>query len=255
MPRHGRLASNTGIYHICLRGINRQRLFEKAQDYAVFLDFIGETNRQSAFTLYAYCLMGNHVHLLLKEGAEPLAIIFKRLGTRYAQWFNREYDRCGHLFQDRFLSEPIENDEYFFNVLIYIYQNPVKAGLCSLPAEYAWSSRRFLEEENNLVDVKALRAMCPVSLIYNREKEIEEADMLDHAKIGRRPARTDQSAFSLLEQICGARSASEFQRLPTAGQQRTVIQLRSDGMPFRQISRIAGISTGTIWNWCKDNRD
>jgi len=127
-----------------LRGVNRQRIFKESADYERFLLHLSQVKRSSDFKLFAYCLMSNHVHLLLRENEVPLSHIFKRLGARYAFWFNRKYDRCGHLFQDRFRSEPVESDAYLITVLAYIYQNPVKAGLCANPKSYRWSSRRFL---------------------------------------------------------------------------------------------------------------
>ena len=112
-----------------LRGTNKQLIFVESSEYARFLAVLGEVKSLSGFKLFAYCLMENHLHLLMKEGAEPLSQVFKRIGARYVYWFNLKYERCGHLFQDRFRSEPVETDEYFLMALVYIYQNPVKAGL------------------------------------------------------------------------------------------------------------------------------
>lgn len=103
--------------------------------------------------------MGNHVHLLLREGKEPLSQIFKRLGVRYVYWYNWKYKRTGHLFQDRFKSEPVEDDTYFLAVLRYIYQNPVKAGLCEKPEEYQWSSYFPSSPYRSLVDWEKLYTM------------------------------------------------------------------------------------------------
>ena len=163
MARQERKTSSTGIYHILMRGINRQRIFEQAEDYIQFLDYLEKVRKVSEYTLYAYCLMGNHVHLLLKEGTEPLPIVFRRMGSRYVPWFNKKYGRAGHLFQDRFRSEPVETDEYFLSVLVYIYQNPVKAGICSKASDYEWGSRRFLESGNGLIDLLELTSIAPIN--------------------------------------------------------------------------------------------
>ena len=88
--------------------------------------------------LYNYCLMGNHVHLLLKTGSEPLSHLMKRISVRYAAFFKWKYHRTGHLFQDRFRSEPVENKAYLLAVYRYITLNPVKAGLCEKPGTYPW---------------------------------------------------------------------------------------------------------------------
>ena len=84
--------------------------------------------------------MGNHIHLLIKPEKEPLEQVFKRIGGRYVYWYNVKYQRVGHLFQDRFKSEPVEDDSYFLTVIRYIHQNPVKAGLCKNIKDYKYSS-------------------------------------------------------------------------------------------------------------------
>ena len=83
---------------------------------------------------------GIHVHFLLKTVEEPLEMIFKRIGCRYVYWYNLKHQRSGHLFQDRYKSEIIENESYFLTVLRYIIQNPMKAGIEAAPGNYPWSS-------------------------------------------------------------------------------------------------------------------
>lgn len=117
MPRTVREKSNTGVYHAILRGINRQTIFEDEEDATKFVETLGECRKKSEFRLYAYCLMGNHAHFLVKEGKEDLGVTVKRVGASYVYWYNRKYGRCGHLFQDRYKSEPVEDDKYFLAVL------------------------------------------------------------------------------------------------------------------------------------------
>ena len=130
MPRQARKKSGSGIYHIMLRGINRQQIFEDAEDRERFLETIENYKELCGYTIYAYCLMGNHVHILMREGKEDLTQVFKRIAGSYVYWYNWKYHRSGHLFQDRYKSEPVEDDSYFLTVLRYIHQNPVKAKIC-----------------------------------------------------------------------------------------------------------------------------
>ena len=142
MPRQPRRKSSYDIYHIMLRGINRQEIFAEEEDFRKFLYVLRDCKNASGFTLYAYCLMSNHVHLLLRAGSEPIDQIFKRLGSKFVYWYNAKYERTGHLFQDRFRSETIENEAQFLSVLRYILQNPLKAGIEKRPGTYPWSSFR-----------------------------------------------------------------------------------------------------------------
>lgn len=139
MPRQARKRSNTQIYHVMLRGINQQQIFEDNEDYAKFIQVIRDCKSLSGFQLFAYCLMGNHIHLLLKETNEPIEQIFRRIGSRYVYWYNVKYRRVGHLFQDRFKSEPIETNEYFLTVLRYIHQNP--------SILYCWKARNKITKK------------------------------------------------------------------------------------------------------------
>jgi len=109
MPRRSRRKSHSGIYHAMVRGIDRQLIFRDPADFLKYLRVLEECKRVSSFEIYAYCLMPNHVHLLIREGSEDLGKAFQRIGSRYAYWFNKKYERCGHLFQDRFKSEPVED--------------------------------------------------------------------------------------------------------------------------------------------------
>ena len=122
MPRTRRLKSETGIYHVILRGINKQTIFEDDEDSEMFLKTLKQYKSQSQFKLLAYCLMGNHVHLLLKIEKDELGQIFRRIGASYVYWYNHKYNRTGHLFQDRYKSEVVETDAYLFAVLRYIHQ-------------------------------------------------------------------------------------------------------------------------------------
>jgi len=110
MPRTGRERSKSGIYHIVLRGSNRQTIFEDEEDAIKFLETLQTYKEKSGYKIYAYCLMGNHVHLLLKEEQEELGIIMRRIGASYVYWYNWKYQRCGHLFQDRYKSEVVEDE-------------------------------------------------------------------------------------------------------------------------------------------------
>jgi REP element-mobilizing transposase RayT len=253
MARTGRQTSGTGIYHVSLRGINHQRIFEETEDYEKYLHCLGAVKKQSGFKLYAYCLMGNHIHMLLKEGDEPLSTTMKRLGVRYAYWFNAKYRRTGHLFQDRFKSEPIEDDVYFLTALRYIYQNPVAAGLCEKTDEYEWSSRRFSGKKNGLTDESDLKKIIPLPMIKEKAEELlDEASV--SAKRGRRRRFSDQEAEAFMREICGASNAAAFQSLSAERQRRCIKRLWAKRVPIRQQARITGLGKGIVERWTAKGR-
>lgn len=129
MPRTARIKSESGIYHIIMRGINRQILFEDEEDCTKFIQVLQRYKEICEYKLYAYCLMGNHLHLLMMEGKEPLETVMRKICGSYVFWYNKKYSRIGYLFQDRFKSEPVEDEAYLLTVFRYIFQNPLKAGI------------------------------------------------------------------------------------------------------------------------------
>ena len=119
MPRSSRIMSNTGIYHTLLRGINQQRIFEEESDYQYFLAKLVQIKKEIGILLFGYCIMSNHVHLLLKESETRVEYLFRRLGPSYAYYFNNKYARSGHLFQDRYKSEPVQDGRHLAAAIIY----------------------------------------------------------------------------------------------------------------------------------------
>ncbi len=139
MPRGPRQKSESGIYHVMLKGIDGRNIFMHEGDRKKFLSQMLEAHEKGGFSILAYCLMDNHAHLLLEEN-EELGTTMKRITVGYVLWHNHNYGRSGHLFQNRYLSEGVETDEYLVTVARYIHQNPVKAGLVDKAVKYKWSS-------------------------------------------------------------------------------------------------------------------
>ncbi len=162
MPREGRRLSESKIYHIMIRGNERKYIFLDDEDKKRFIEILNEKNKERKFAIYAYCLMDNHVHILINEGIDEIGKIMKRINISYAYYFNKKYDRIGHLFQDRFKSEGIENDAYLLSVIRYIHNNPVKAGMVKSVEEYKWSSYAIYTEiknQNSSIDKRFILEM------------------------------------------------------------------------------------------------
>lgn len=158
MPRKARDQSPTGIYHVMVRGVARMDIFLDDRDRHRFLDTLKKVKQKQEYQLIAYCLMKNHVHLLVKEEKEPVSQCMKRIGVSYTQYFNNKYQRVGHVFQDRFKSQIIGNETQLISCARYIHNNPVTAKLVDDPAGYVWSSyKTYLSQRgSSLVDVAML---------------------------------------------------------------------------------------------------
>lgn len=245
MPRQARKKSESGIYHVMLRGINQQQIFEDGEDCEKFLQNLKDCKAISGYKLFAYCLMGNHIHLLIQEEIEPIEQIMKRISTRFVYWYNIKYQRVGHLFQDRFKSEPVEDDGYFMTVIRYIHQNPVKAGLCKNLANYEYSSYNEFFKSSDLIDKEFVFGIIPAELFKQFNNEIANDKCLE---IEDKPIIrvTDEQAQRIIYKYSKCKSVAEFQNLNIKQRDKCLIKFRESGLSIRQISRMTGVSFGIV---------
>lgn len=157
MPRTRREKCSNSIYHICIRGNNRQEIFLDDQDRTEYLNRIKRYTQKYRVWILGYCLMSNHVHLLIYDNNQDISKFMQGVSLSYAIYFNRKYNRIGHLFQERFNSIIVKNENYFLYVSRYIHLNPVKAGIVSRARLYKWSSyRAYMHGGNRLVKCNLL---------------------------------------------------------------------------------------------------
>jgi REP element-mobilizing transposase RayT len=241
MPRQARQTSATGIYHVVLRGINKQTIFEDAEDSAKFLETLRAYKDACEYQIYAYCLMSNHIHLLIEEGKEPLGSVFKRILGKFVYWYNNKYRRVGHLFQDRYRSEPVETEPYLLAVLRYIHQNPVKAGITT-GCEYPLSSyAAYLGEGAGDVVYSAFMSdLMSRDEFVRFHEEVEAAPCIDISE--RRYFPSDAEASELIRSASGLQAAIDVQKLDTDEKRAVISALRELGLSVRQLSRVTGIS-------------
>lgn len=180
--------------------------------------------------------------MLLKTGDEPLELVMKRIGTRYAVWYNSKYDRVGHLFQDRYRSEAVHDEAYFFTVLRYILNNPVKAGICGKSAEYPWSSARDYFSGEGFTDTAFAEAIMGRDVLLEYLTSECEDSCMDDA-----PGRiSDRAAVKRLGKIVGETDVQACIQAVSERPERYIPSLRSAGLSIRQICRITGIPFGIV---------
>lgn len=230
MARTARQKAKSNTYHIMLRGVNRQSIFEDDEDNLRFLKILSECKEVSGFSLYAYCLMWNHVHLLIQVLDEPIETVMRRITTRYAVWFNKKHERVGHLFQNRYRSEPVDDEAYLFTAVRYILYNPVKAGYCDNIYDYAYSSANDYLYQNGMTDTSFIMGL------RGRER------LLEYLKI---PA--DESGLLAESQ----KESTECERQSCVGMNHSQIlekipEYRKAGFTLKQISEITHLSPATI---------
>lgn len=142
MGRKPRVHFPGALYHVIVRGNQRQATFRSDADRRRYLDLLNQYRTRYAFHLYAYVLMSNHVHLLLEVGETPLAKAMQGLQQSYTLYFNRKYKLVGHLFQGRYKDILCDRDAYLLELVRYIHLNPIRSKFVDTPGNYAWSSHR-----------------------------------------------------------------------------------------------------------------
>ena len=176
MARYKRIYSETGIYHVMTRGNDKSDIFIDKWDCKKYLDILSEKKEDLNYYLYAFCIMRNHSHLIIKEEEDSLSNIMKRINISYASYFNKKYGRIGHVFQDRYRSEPIEDDRYLLTATRYIHNNPVKANIVRNCEDYPWSSYNYYTGK---FDDKGLVETDFVSSIFSEDSHNRVKSFID----------------------------------------------------------------------------
>ncbi|MCQ6278513.1 transposase [Bacillus sp. EB600] len=254
MARGARMKSRSGIYHIMLRGANRQEIFHDDEDCERFLDSIQRFKLKSEMGIYAWCLMSNHVHLLLKEGKEDLSTTMKRIGVSFVWYYNEKYRTTGHLFQGRFKSENVESNRYLFTVIRYIHQNPVKAGIVNQVDGWRWSSclgyygkdpypRKLLDHDFILRKLSADTRMA-----REKFKEFNERNNNDEClDENDRRRLTDEEARMGIKELLGVIEIAQVKSLPKLQKNDVLRKVKEiEGLSQRQAARILGVSPNLI---------
>ncbi len=241
MPRSARKKSESGIYHVMFRGINRQQVFEDEEDNRFFLQTLRKYKSECDYKILAYCLMGNHVHLLIKEGDVPLELAFRHIGARYVYWYNTKYHRVGHLFQDRYKSEAVNDISYLIRVIQYIHQNPVTAGLVRNPEVYPYSSFREYLGKPYLVDMEYVERFVSRKTIVTLTEEQIVSDCMEEDEIIKVHV-TDQQAKCIISEMTGYNDVSSFQSVADSQKKECIRRLKESGVSIRQICRLTGMT-------------
>jgi REP element-mobilizing transposase RayT len=255
MVRQARERCESGVYHVILRGINRLDIFFDEEDFQYFLNTISKKKSEKQFELYCYCMLSNHVHMLIREKNDKISRIMSRIGTSYAWWYNRKYGRSGHVFQGRYGSECVKDNIYLLTVVRYIHNNPVKAGMVSTAEDYRWSS---LHAYYGAIDCPAglTETEFILGMIHENRKEAikgfrgfmnqenEDKCLDDQIKL----RKTDGEVKAEIEAMMNGAPIGKLAGLEKAKRQEILKKIkRSEGVTQRQIARVTGISTNIVF--------
>ena len=252
MARQTRVESETSFYHVMMRGNNREFIFSREDQKKRFMDSLRTELATGSIQVAAWCLMDNHVHLVLKGELEELAQAIKRINIKYAMGFNHCESRIGHVFQDRFRSEVIENDNHLLSVIRYVHNNPVKAKMTASVETYPWSSYSEYFRDSSLIN-QELREML---LSYFSGEFVrfeafhEQRDDEEYLEIKEdvEKHRIDR-AQEIIAAYCsasGCQDASEYLKNPNDLNALIVELLDGSRLSHRKIAGLLGISHNKV---------
>jgi putative transposase len=170
MARRPRLFAPGVLYHVIVRGNQRQKTFTAESDYQAYIERLARYRKKYDYVLHAYCLMPNHVHLLVESSEQPLAKFMQGLQQSYSQYFNRRHRKTGHVFEGRYKAILCQKDEYLLQLIRYIHLNPVRAGMVRSPERYRYSGDHvYLQgKATELIDPATVLSMLGGKQAYRR---------------------------------------------------------------------------------------
>ena len=245
MPRGARRKSNSGYLHLIIRGNNKQIIFEDENDCKFFIKRMGMYCREMEIRISAYCLMENHVHMLVNDPLDAVGQMMKKLENCYARYYNSKYERCGHLFQGRFLSEPVDDERYLMVVFRYILNNPRKAGICPA-SQYRWSSYKAFFKEKCSLDLSFVKDRFPTDEAYREYIGTENDDECLEYNQTRKSEGADAGAIAMIRECFEVVSGSEIQKWEREKRDDALRLLKDKGLTIRQIERLTGIGRNII---------
>lgn len=248
MSRQPRRPSESEHYHITLRGAGRRIIFEDDDDRRKFLHSIVRSFSRHDVSLYAWCLMDNHVHLLVSAKLSQLSLAMKSICTSYAMHFNGRYGHVGPVFQGRFGSHPVNSDSHLLQAMRYIHLNPRERNVD--PCEYVWSSYQQYLGNPGICCISKLLDMLGGKDAFVAFHDVQDViSMVDIT--GHRRRLSDIEAKGIAQEMLGADFSETLALMPKANRDSSLRRLAGSGLSSRQIERLTGIGRGTIRKACE----
>ncbi len=244
--RAQRKKSNTNVYHVIIRGINKQNIFLDSQDFRKFLKELERTKEYYQYELYAYVLMPNHAHFIIYDAMKNLSNVMQSLNVSYSYYFNQKYERVGHLFENRFKSKSIEDEVYLKNVVRYIHKNPENAGIMQY---YPWVSyHEYVKNEKGLIDKNFIMKLFHDDISefkifhkkYNKNQNLGNTyEMINKIE--------DEEAIKLMKEITKEENLIKIQNYEKDKKYKIIKKcMQIEGIKRVQIARITGMNRKTI---------
>ena len=253
MPRQARQRSEKGIHHIVVQGKRGGSVFALAEDKELYLDTVLKYRDKTGMGLYAFCILDNHAHLVLRETEEEdVSSFMRRVGVSFAYWFRKQHsaqNQMAEIFRGRYMSETLDSEQEVLETVRYIHQEPVRLGLVSRMEEYFWSSYRLYLKPGRMIDRRLVMDSLHFSGGYT---EYMQAETSGHflEEVPMKYGRTEEEARAIVQRCMEEAqigSLEEFATMDEEAQKEFLRVLRfREEISIQQISRITGVNRGII---------
>ena len=245
MPHVQRIKSGTGFYHAVIKGDGGQIIFESDADRLRFLEELERATRDFGVSVHAYCLMANHVHLLIEDPKDNLSAFMKQLEERYAMYFRKITGRVGHVFRGRFWSEPIDTEERLLATIRYIHANPEPPGMCRA-SEYRWSSYQAYMGAPSVATTKLILGILgsPEAFASFHENAGSFAKPFPQSKLCRHLSYDELTHIAI--SLLGRDTLNALKMQKPLMRQPYLELLAAAGFTATQIARITGVGQASI---------
>lgn len=185
MPRYPRSYIQTPFFHIMTQGLNKMYIFDEESDIEYYIKTIYALLKEYDIKLISYCIMNNHAHILIEvQSIKELGKYMHRLNTRYAIYYNKKYNRVGYVFRNRYQAEGIYTEKQLYNCMNYIYNNPVKAGICKKPEDYKYSNYKKTPKSEDIeiafIDIDNDEECEKFINDYLKDKDLDIVEIIKH---------------------------------------------------------------------------
>ena len=245
MPNNGRKMSESGFYHVIVKGDGGRILFEGEDDRRRFLDLLEASMSEEKVNIHAYCLMENHVHLLVEDPDRRLSAFMKMLDERYAMYFAKRTGRVGHVFQGRYWSEPVEGDAYFLSALRYIHLNPVVGRICRA-RDYRWSSYSAYLGGSSFATTDLALSLLGGHRQFEAFMASGPSPALPFPGSKLRSHLGPDELFRVAEDILGPGSVATISGLDKKSRNEKISILLHAGLSEREVARLTGVGRSII---------
>lgn len=203
MPRIPRNCMNTSFFHIMVQGNNKEFIFDSQKDIELYLEILQEVKEEIPISIISYCIMNNHAHFLFYvDEIDKMIKFMHKTSLKYAKYYNKKYNRVGYVFRGRYKTQEITTLSHFYNCILYIHQNPVKAKICKKAEEYPYSSllNNCFKIETEME--KKIKIELERQGIWERSKKERQEDVYEEFLLLEVEENKEKLCEDLIEQYC-----------------------------------------------------